>query len=112
VSKAELARALGHRDQSQVSKWISGTKEPGSGSLRRVAEILAVTVDELLGVAEGQEPPFEAWQEFLATDAGQSMTPGERRALCAFAWPPELEPTVSGYVALLGAMRVGTRPRR
>jgi transcriptional regulator with XRE-family HTH domain len=111
LSKRELADALGHKDQAQVSKWISGTKDPSPGSLRKLAEVLAVTVDDLLGVAEGQEPPFTAWREFLATPEGQTMNDGERRALRAFNWPSELQPTVHGYVGLLGALRIGTRPR-
>lgn len=110
LSKSELARAIG-KPVAMVSKWISGTKDPSPGSLRLLAEVLPVSVDELIGVAEGQEPPFDAWREFLDTEAGKSMNDGERRALRAFNWPSELEPTVSGYVALLGAMRVGSRPR-
>lgn len=110
LSKSELARAVG-KPIAMVSKWISGTKAPSPGSLRLLAEALPVTVDELLGVAEGQAPPFAAWASFLATPEGAGMSTAERDALRAFNWPSDLEPTVSGYIALLGAMRVGSRPR-
>jgi len=111
ISKADLARALGHKTVAQVSKWISGTKDPSPGSLRALSEVLRVTVDELLGVAEGQDPPFGAWREFLASPEAAGLTVEERRALRSFAWPALREPTVTGYVAILGAMRVGSRPR-
>lgn len=110
ITKSELARRI-KKPIAMVSKWISGTKDPSPGSLRLLAEVLPVTVDQLIGVVEGQEPPFTAWRAFLDTPEGESMTVEESRALRTFNWPSELEPTVSGHVALLGAMRVGSRPR-
>lgn len=66
---------------------------------------------ELLACVEGSAPPFPAWREFLATEAGVSATRAERYALRTMLWPPGREPTVDGYVAVLAVLRTGTRPR-
>lgn len=110
LSQKALADLVG-ADPQMVNKWIKGSKAVSPGYLRKLAEVLPVTVDELLGVAEGQDPPFGAWAEFLSRPEAESMTDEESRALRSFNWPSELEPTVYGYIALLGAMRSGSRKR-
>jgi transcriptional regulator with XRE-family HTH domain len=110
LSQKALADLVG-ADPQMVNKWIKGSKAVSPGYLRKLAEVLPVTVDELLGVAEGQEPPFGAWTEFLGRPEAEGMTDEESRALRSFNWPTELEPTVYGYIALLGAMRAGSRKR-
>lgn len=110
LSQKALADLVG-ADPQMVNKWIKGSKAVSPGYLRKLAEVLPVTVDELLGVAEGQDPPFSAWAEFLGRPESQGMTDDESRALRSFNWPSELEPTVYGYIALLGAIRAGSRRR-
>lgn len=62
LSQAQLGRLAGVSDKA-VSKWESDAARPQSGLLRRLADLLGVTVDELLscpppsagkGVAEGR----------------------------------------------------------
>lgn len=110
ISQKELADRIGTSPQ-QISKWISGARVPDRGSLRAIAEALPVTIDELVGVLEGGSPPFDAWAEFLDTEEGQGMTPGERRSLQVIAWPEGREPDVASYRMALATIR-SARPRR
>lgn len=103
-SKSEVGRALGTKYR-KVHKWVTGESRPSADALAALAEVLGVTVDELLGVAEGQDPPFEAWAVFLATPEGQTLTEGERRALAGLPWPPGTQPTVASYAIALAAVR-------
>lgn len=114
LSKAELARQIGKPGPSGwrlVQKWETGENRPDRESFAALVRVLAVTPDELMGTALGQDPPFAAWKDFLATPEGQSMDEGERRALQALAWPSGREPTVAGYIMLLAAIRGGSRVR-
>lgn len=67
-----------------------------------------MTLEELLGVAAGQSPPFESWQAFLSTPEGQTTTEDERRTLQAIPWPPGREPTVASYQIALASLRTTT----
>lgn len=104
VTKAELARRVGC-NWRQVHSWVTGEKAPSADSLRKIAEALPVTLEELLGVATGQAPPFAAWDAFLATDEGAVMADDERRTLQAIPWPPGREPTVASYQIALASLR-------
>jgi transcriptional regulator with XRE-family HTH domain len=110
LSKSDLGRAIG-KNYRMVQKWETGEVLPERDSIRLVAQVLAVTIEELLGVGEGQDPPFAAWAEFLATPEGAAMTPGERRMMQSLAWPPGREPTLAGYLMMLAALRGGSRER-
>lgn len=94
-----------------VQYWVLGRSVPTGERAAALARVLGMTLDELLGVAAGQDPPFAAWREFLASPEGQSMTPGERRTLQAIAWPPGTEPTTAAYAVVLAGVRL-TRPRK
>lgn len=109
ISQKELADRIG-TTPAQISKWVHGARVPDRGSLRRIAEALPVTIDELVGVLEGQDPPFPAWAEFLETDEGRTLTPQERRSLQVMAWPEGREPAVMSYALALTALR-STRRR-
>jgi transcriptional regulator with XRE-family HTH domain len=109
MTKAELARRLGVRWPT-VHDWINGKSVPKPDHLRMIAEVLPVTLEELMGVAAGQDPPFAAWAEFLGTAEGAAITPDERRALQAIPWPPGREPTVASYHVALASLRT-TIPR-
>lgn len=106
LSKSEAARQAG-TDYQTLHKWTKG-QEPRAGWLPALCKVLGVTADELLGIAEGADPPFEAWQDFLCTPQGQSMTPEEARALRMFNWPSGFEPTVFHYSATLQMLRMPT----
>lgn len=89
-----------------ASAWQKGRTFPEDPvRVRRLAEVLKVTADELLGMATGQEPPFEAWGAFMATPDGQSMDKEEQIALRSIAWPTGKEPTVAIYTAYLALLR-------
>jgi transcriptional regulator with XRE-family HTH domain len=104
-SQAELARRLGIERKGTVGDWIRGRQDPSADYLRRLSVVLEMTLEELLGVADGQDPPFAAWAVFLETPEGLSVTPDERRALASFMWPSE--PTATQYAMLLGVVRMG-----
>lgn len=69
-----------------------------------MARVCGVTIEELLGVATGQAPPWESWAVFLDTREAETMTGSERMALQSFAWPSE--PSVSQYLMLLAVVRM------
>lgn len=109
LNKSELAAQAGVTYR-MVHAWETGEKDPSAESLRRMSGVLAVSIEELLGVAEGQDPPFAAWTEFVKTPQGQSMTTEERRMLQSIAWPAGQQPTVAAYMVALSAARA-TVPR-
>jgi transcriptional regulator with XRE-family HTH domain len=91
-----------------VHDWTTGKSSPNPDHLRKIAEVLPVTLDELLGVAAGQDPPFAAWAAFLQTAEGAALTPDERRTLQAIPWPPGREPTTASYQIALASLRTTT----
>lgn len=104
VTKAELARRLGVR-WATVHDWTSNTTAPSAEHLRQIAEVMPVDLEELLGVAAGQDPPFEAWPAFLATAEGRGITAEERRSLQGIPWQRGREPTVASYQIALASLR-------
>lgn len=106
-SKNKLARKIGVRWQT-VHEWTTGESKPRQENLERIAKEMPVTLEELLGIAEGQDPPFRAWKEFLAVTP--NLTPSERRSLQAMVWEPGKEPTVASYQIALAALH-STRER-
>jgi transcriptional regulator with XRE-family HTH domain len=111
LSKAELVRQLELDRSATLHEWIADKYEPRAGHLRRLAVVLQMTLEELVGVAEGQSPPFESWAQFLDTPEGRGASPEELRTLAAIFWPPGREPTLFGYQMHLAALRGGTKPR-
>jgi hypothetical protein len=81
---------------------------PDAVNARRIAEYLGMTVDELLGVAAGQEPRRAAWLTFLGTAEGAAMTAEERRQLAVMPWL-EREPSVLTYQMMLVAIRTAAK---
>ena len=51
LHQSDLAKAMG-TTQGAVSQWEKGLTKPTAGKLKRLAEILNVTVDELLDEGE------------------------------------------------------------
>lgn len=103
ISKAELARRI-DKPWRTVHEWIVGGQNPGMENVKLLARELPMTLEELLGVAAGQNPPYNAWLPFLETEEGKSMNEAERRALQAFDWADDV-PSVADYVSLLNARR-------
>ena len=74
MSQMELAQALAV-STSAVQKWESGASEPGAKLLRKMAELFAVSIDDLCEY----EPP--ASELTVMTRALRQMTPKERAQL-------------------------------
>lgn len=107
LSKSELGRAVGS-SYRLVHRWEIDEQAPSADYLRRIAGALHVTIEELLGVAAGQDPPFKAWHVFLETPEGVGLSADERRALQSIAWPSGVEPTVIAYAMMLSAIRLAS----
>ncbi len=96
-----------------VNAWEKQDAAPADDLLRRASEITGVPPSVLRGeAAPVDEAQYAAWREFLNTDAGKSMSDGERFALSTMRFDsasksPE-RASVERYRALLVAMR-GTR---
>lgn len=82
--------------------WTQGRSYPGGEHLPAIAELLDMTVEQLVGIARGGDPPHAAWRTFLAQH-GAELTDDERDALALISWPKE--PKVSSYVLALAALR-------
>src|SRR5690606_36400989 len=77
LNKNRFARELGTSWQ-HVDHWVKGRTEPSLASMRRIAELLGVSVDFLLGVRDepgGIEP--KALERFLAELAPDDLIPHE-----------------------------------
>lgn len=48
ITQEEIARRVG-ADQSRVSRWLSGDRIPRTGTMRRLAEAMGLSVEELAG---------------------------------------------------------------
>lgn len=72
-----------------------------------------MSVDELLGMAEGQEPPFAAWREFLEKlkERSDALTKRERRKLVMMDFEEDEEPTVTTYELQLTTFRTTLQKR-
>lgn len=74
LSQTELAQAL-EVSTSAVQKWEGGASEPGAKTLRRMAELFGVSIDDLCEY----EPPEN--ELTVMTRALRQMTPQEREQL-------------------------------
>lgn len=100
-----LAELVGVTYQT-LRNWITDKHPPDRAERHshRLLEVLHMTAEELWGIAEGQDPPFKAWREFVEI-AGPKLSPDERRSLAGFPWPPGKQPTVESYWTALSALR-------
>ena len=89
-----------------AQNWVTGTLKvlPELETVVRIAKAFAMTLDELIGLAHGDEPTNEAWVAFLQTPEGKSMTPDERRTIGSRSYG-ERTPTVLAYQLELMAFR-------
>ena len=77
--------------------------------LRAIAGALGVTVDQLLGIALGREPTYDAWAAFLETSEARGMSDEERKYVASRRFPDDHEPTVLSYQLELMALRAATK---
>lgn len=100
---SQLAKLLGTR-WGTVQGWTTDKAEP-QRYLIRLAEALDVTTDELLGIAEGQEPDWASWQKLKKTPEFHALSDGERRWLRTQFWPPNFVPALKDYYDLIRILR-------
>jgi transcriptional regulator with XRE-family HTH domain len=79
MNKNQLARALGTSWQ-HLDNWEKGRVEPSLGSIRKLAEALAVSADFLLGLDDAA-PSLSAVDQFLGSLAPPDITPEEEHWL-------------------------------
>lgn len=110
-NKNQLARALGTSWQ-HVDNWEKGKVEPSLASIRKLAELLEVSADFLLGLSDSPRPTRSALDVFFAELAPADMTEREARWIReAPVDHAQLEP--HDYLQLLDDMRnVGSKRRR
>lgn len=96
-----------------IYDWLNGRQKPDAETIPVLARELGMTVNELLGIAAGQEPPFAAWHEFLDVleRRGDKLDELHRQTLAAVPWPPKTQPTVASYEMMLAALRATMAPR-
>jgi transcriptional regulator with XRE-family HTH domain len=107
LSQAEFIRQMGVA-HTTVRAWEGNENYPSIELLRKASEVLHVSTSYLLdGGAEVTEPQYESWLEFLATEAGRTMTEGERRTLASIRFDERLgAPTAQLYYGLLIGLRM------
>jgi len=94
-----------------AARWRKGRADPRGEHLRTIAEVTGVTVDELLGIYDGNEPPFEAWEELQATPIWETLDPKQRKFLAALPWPNGVKPTLAAYLLAAQAIKSAGTPK-
>jgi transcriptional regulator with XRE-family HTH domain len=108
LNKNRFARELGTSWQ-HVDHWEKGRTEPSLASLRRIAELLSVSLDFLLGAGHVPEaPPPSGLERFFAELAPPDLTPDEEEWLRR-APLDELRASPEDYERLLHGLRAITQ---
>lgn len=81
--------------------WIDGVSFPQGRNLRRLAGVLGVNLNDLVGPLSDDDAPA-AYLTFLERE-GATVTSEERVTLRLFPWPQD--PVVADYRSLLAIMR-------
>lgn len=112
LNKNQFARELGTSWQ-HVDHWEKGRTEPSLASMRRIAEVLGVSIDFLLGVrADPALASASGLERFLAELAPDDLTEDEAQWLRR-APVDEREASADDYRALLtGLRRIASRPAK
>lgn len=79
LTQKQLAEKLG-LDHTTISKWESNTYEPDANNLNKLAEILGVSVDYLLGRDHFEADIFDEEVRSLAREI-QNLDYGDRNLL-------------------------------
>lgn len=97
MSQSQLAELV-DMSQATIASWESGTRKPDTSMLLRLAELLGVTTDELLG-APAMDDDAELWaiRESVRRDP-------ERRELFNLARHADIE-QVRQAVAIIDALK-------
>lgn len=104
LNRNQLARALGTSWQ-HVDHWEKGRTRPTLSSVRRLAELLAVSVDYLLGLRGSPElAPSSTMERFLEELAPPDLTPDEEQWLRS-APIDDGAASSSDYLSLLERLR-------
>lgn len=109
VNTTRLAAAAGVTFAA-AARWRKGRAVPSGEHLRKIAEACHVSVDELLGIYDGMEPPFDAWGDLKKTRVWDELSAVQRKYLAAQPWPPGEQPTLAAYL-LLAEVAKSTKPR-
>lgn len=108
MNRNQLARALGTSWQ-HVDHWEKGRTQPTVESVRRLAELLAVSVDHLLGL--GPEPAVRSTLERFLGDLAPPDLSSEEEQWLRSAPIDDARATPEDYLALLDRLRgVGREP--
>lgn len=106
VTTQQLATAAGVT-WAAAKRWRQpkerGGAEPSGENLGAIAKVLEVTVEEILQVYDGHEPPFSSWAAFKATDAYARLTVEQRKRIAAHWWADGEEPTLASWLAMAEA---------
>jgi transcriptional regulator with XRE-family HTH domain len=100
LNRNQLARALATSWQ-HVDHWEKGRTQPSLESLRRIAEVLGVSVDHLLGLREPMRAG--ALERFLAELAPADLSAEEEQWLRSAPLPENATP--QHYLRLLESVR-------
>lgn len=107
LNRNQLARALGTSWQ-HVDHWEKGRTRPTLESVRKIAEVLEVPVESLLGLRD--MAPNNAYERYLEEKAPADLTEEEASWLEAAPLPEDVSP--DAYHALLSELRRVTRVPR
>lgn len=116
ASKAQFVDALPIRSMT-LYRWQTGQSPPDAQTLSLMADLLGVTVDELLG---RESPPVEPTTdkpdhplltEFLTTALGKTCDEDEIAKLRELRFDGG-EPTAATYPAAIGLYRTFEKPNR
>jgi transcriptional regulator with XRE-family HTH domain len=102
LTQTDVARTLGVRNAT-VGDWVAGRFAPRGDNLRRLAEVLGMTADELLDVTAGGDPPFASWAAFI--ERHPELDDRARSFLRRLPWPDGHVPTVATYEIMLATFR-------
>lgn len=108
MNRSQFARLLDVA-YTTVNDWEKKDRTPQANTLERIAEILHVSIDELMGTTD-QAPHTQAvLSEFLASPQAEGISDGERRTLESMRFY-DMSPDLAMYAGVLSMLRVfGTR---
>ena len=108
LNRNQLARALGTAWQ-HVDHWEKGRTRPTLESVRKIAEVLQVPVESLLGLRE--LGPSAGYERFLEDHAPADLSEAEAEWLEAVPLPEE-SASADAYRSLLTELRRVASPPR
>lgn len=112
VTTQEIAEAAGVT-WAAAKRWRqpkdAGGAVPRGQQLRGIAKALGVTVDELLRIYDGYEPPFDSWEAFKSSSAYERLSEEQRKRVAAHPWSDDETPTLASWLALAEAHNAAQR---